>query len=96
MTSRSSTFIASQVEDREVPAYEIGKGYEVSRDEVVPVTDQELRSLPLSTAKAIEIEGFVPLSSVDPLRIGEGCSRTARWRRSRTSCFSGRSGGRRA
>ncbi|MEU6216721.1 Ku protein [Streptomyces sp. NPDC047022] len=61
-----------ELEDREVPAHEIGKGYELTKTEVVPVTDQELRSLPLPTAKAIEIEGFVPLSSVDPLRIGEG------------------------
>lgn len=61
-----------EVEDREVPAQEIGKGYEVSRDEVVPVLDEELRSLPLPTARAIEIAGFVPAGSIDPIRMGEG------------------------
>jgi DNA end-binding protein Ku len=48
---------------------EIGKGYEVSRDHVIPVTDQELRDLPLPTAKAIEIVAFIPLASIDPIRI---------------------------
>ncbi|MEU6217489.1 Ku protein [Streptomyces sp. NPDC047022] len=61
-----------EAEDREVPAQEIGKGYEVSRDEVVPVLDEELRSLPLPTARAIEIAGFVPAGSIDPIRMGEG------------------------
>lgn len=61
-----------ELEDREVPQEEIGKGYEVSRDRVVPVFDEELRELPLPTAKAIEIAAFVPAGTIDPLRIGEG------------------------
>lgn len=61
-----------ELEDREVSQSEIGKGYEVSRDHIIPVTDQELRDLPLPTAKAIEIVAFVPLESVDPIRIAEG------------------------
>jgi DNA end-binding protein Ku len=61
-----------EVEDREVPPEEIGRGYELSRDQVVPVLEEELRELPLPTAKAIEIAAFVPAGSVDPLRIGEG------------------------
>ena len=61
-----------EVEDREVTQDEIGKGYEVSKDVVVPVLDEELRELPLPTAKAIEIEAFVPAESIDPIRIGEG------------------------
>ncbi|MEU8586032.1 Ku protein [Streptomyces sp. NPDC048664] len=60
------------VEDREVTAEEIGKGYEIARDEVVPVLDEELRELPLPTARAIEIAGFVPAGSIDPIRMGEG------------------------
>lgn len=32
----------------------------------------ELEDLPLATATAIEIEAFVPLESVNPLKIGEG------------------------
>jgi DNA end-binding protein Ku len=61
-----------ETEDREVRNDEIGKGYEYAKDQVVPISDDELRELPLPTAKAIEIEAFVPLESVDPIRIGEG------------------------
>ncbi|MGV9562906.1 non-homologous end joining protein Ku [Streptomyces sp. NPDC003480] len=61
-----------EMEDREIPQDEIGKGYEISRDQVVAVLDEELRELPLPTARAIEIAAFVPAESIDPLRIGEG------------------------
>jgi DNA end-binding protein Ku len=61
-----------ELEDREVSQSEIGKGYEIARDHIIPVTDQELRDLPLPTAKAIEIVAFVPLAAVDPIRIAEG------------------------
>jgi DNA end-binding protein Ku len=61
-----------EVEDREVRTDEIGKGYELSKTQVIPISDEELRDLPLPTAKAIEIAAFVPLESVDPIRIGEG------------------------
>ena len=61
-----------ELEHREVANAEIGKGYEYARDQVVAVSDEELRNLPLPTAKAIEIAAFVPLESVDPIRIGDG------------------------
>ncbi|WP_245874045.1 Ku protein, partial [Streptomyces phaeoluteigriseus] len=61
-----------ELEDREVGQGEIGKGYEVTKTQVIPISDEELRELPLPTAKSIEIEAFVPLESVDPIRIGEG------------------------
>ncbi|MFI9824582.1 Ku protein [Streptomyces sp. NPDC052013] len=61
-----------EVEDREVGQGEIGKGYQLTKEQVIPITDDELSNLPLPTAKAIEIEAFVPLASVDPIRIGEG------------------------
>ncbi|MFE0470448.1 Ku protein [Streptomyces sp. NPDC058947] len=61
-----------EVEDREVTSDEIGKGYQLTKEQVIPISDDELRDLPLPTAKAIEIEAFVPLESVDPIRIGEG------------------------
>lgn len=60
------------VEDREVTQDEIGKGYELSKDEIIPISDDELAAMPLPTAKAIEIAAFVPLDSIDPIRIGEG------------------------
>jgi len=67
-----------EVEDREVANAEIGKGYEWVKgtktrpEQIIPISDEELRELPLPTAKAIEIEAFVPLDSIDPIRIGEG------------------------
>ncbi|WP_235455175.1 Ku protein [Streptomyces olivochromogenes] len=61
-----------ELEDREVTQDEIGKDYELTRTQVIPITDEELRNLPLPTAKAIEIQGVVPLETVAPLRIGEG------------------------
>ncbi|MDX2404617.1 Ku protein [Streptomyces microflavus] len=50
---------------------EIGKGYEVSKDETVTVTDEELEQMPLPTAKAIEIVAFVDADSIDPVRISD-------------------------
>ncbi|MFE9445684.1 Ku protein [Streptomyces sp. NPDC006602] len=61
-----------ELEDREVSNAEIGKGYELTKTQVIPISDQELRELPLPTAKAIEIEAFVPLDSIDPIQIGAG------------------------
>ncbi|MDQ0688837.1 DNA end-binding protein Ku [Streptomyces achromogenes] len=57
---------------REVPNAEIGKGYEYAKDQVVQITDAELRGLPLPTAKAIEIDAFVPLETIAPIQIAEG------------------------
>lgn len=50
---------------------EIGKGYELSKDQTVPITDEELDRIPLPTAKAIEIVAFVDADSVDPIRISD-------------------------
>ncbi|MET8823665.1 Ku protein [Streptomyces rochei] len=61
-----------ELEDREVGSVEIGKGYELATSQIVPITDEDLRELPLPTARAIEIVAFVPLASVDPIRIGDG------------------------
>lgn len=61
-----------ELEDREVAQSEIGKGYEYAKDQIVAVSDADLRELPLPTAKAIEIKAFVPLESIDAIRIAEG------------------------
>ncbi|WP_433920929.1 Ku protein [Streptomyces canus] len=61
-----------ELEDREIAQSEIGKGYEYAKDQVVAISDAELQDLPLPTAKAIEIQAFVPLESIDPIRIAEG------------------------
>ncbi|MFE7167202.1 Ku protein [Streptomyces sp. NPDC057616] len=61
-----------ELEDRQVSESEIGKGYEYAKDQVIPISDADLANLPLPTAKAVEIESFVPLESIDPIRIGAG------------------------
>ncbi|MQY40394.1 Non-homologous end joining protein Ku [Streptomyces sp. RB17] len=61
-----------ELEDREVSQDEIGKGYELTKTQVIPITDEDLSNLPLPTARAIEIDAFVPLGSIDPLKIAEG------------------------
>lgn len=61
-----------ELEDREVPQQEIGRGYEWSKGQIIPVSDEELAEMPLPTAKAIEVVAFVPYDSIDPVRIGAG------------------------
>ncbi|MFI6036088.1 Ku protein [Streptomyces sp. NPDC051315] len=61
-----------EIEDREVSQAEIGKGYEYAKDQIVQITDEDLRDLPLPTAKAIEIDAFVPADRIDPIQIAEG------------------------
>ncbi|MFJ4838920.1 Ku protein [Streptomyces sp. NPDC088746] len=58
-----------ELDEEEVPASETVKAYEDADGTVIPVTDEDLASLPLPTAKTIEIEGFVPSSAVDPLQL---------------------------
>lgn len=50
---------------------DIGKGYEIARDHIVPVTDEELDAMPLPTAKTVDIVAFVDRASIDPVRLGQ-------------------------
>lgn len=70
--ARVRTRKVCEIEDREVTQDEIGKGYEISKDHVVPISDDELDDIPLPTAKAIEIAAFVPYQDIDPIQIGDG------------------------
>jgi DNA end-binding protein Ku len=66
-----------ELDEEEVPASETVKAYEAADGTVIPVTDEDLASLPLPTAKTIEIEGFVPPSSIDPLQLDSAYYLTA-------------------
>ncbi|MGH2578648.1 MAG: Ku protein, partial [Actinomycetota bacterium] len=55
------------VDGEEVDYSEIVKGYEYEKDHYVTLTDEELDSLPVATAKAIEIERFVEAEEIDPI-----------------------------
>ncbi|MGW1845647.1 non-homologous end joining protein Ku [Streptomyces sp. NPDC001966] len=58
-----------EIDDEEVTAAEIGKAYEEPDGSMIPITDEDLGSLPLPTAKTIEIVAFVPAASIDPLQM---------------------------
>jgi DNA end-binding protein Ku len=55
------------IDGEEVPYNEIVKGFEYEKDRYVTLTDEELESLPVPTARAIEIERFVDSEQIDPL-----------------------------
>ncbi|NEC92015.1 Ku protein [Streptomyces sp. SID12501] len=58
-----------EMEDREVRGDEIGKAYEGADGSMIPITDDDLASLPLPTARTIEIVAFVPGDRIDPLQM---------------------------
>ena len=55
------------VDGEEIDYSEIVKGYEYEKDHYVTLTDEELDSLPVASAKAIEIERFVEAEEIDPI-----------------------------
>ncbi|MEJ8662318.1 Ku protein [Streptomyces sp. MS1.AVA.4] len=61
-----------ELEGREVSTAEISKGYELPGGDTIQITDEELESMPLPTAKAIDIQAFVPAESIDPVRVATG------------------------
>ncbi|MEV7512032.1 Ku protein [Streptomyces sp. NPDC091201] len=61
-----------ELDNAEVRADQIGRGYETRGGALVEVTDADLDAIPLPTARAIEILGTVPAASIDPLRLATG------------------------
>ncbi|MFD5183896.1 Ku protein [Streptomyces sp. NPDC058372] len=59
-----------EVEEKEVPSAEIGKGYEDADGSIVPITEEDLASLPLPTTRTIDIVAFVDSERIDPLQMG--------------------------
>ncbi|SCF59756.1 Ku protein [Streptomyces sp. Ncost-T10-10d] len=58
-----------EIDEQEVTVADIGKAYEDADGSMIPITDEDLGSLPLPTAKTIEIVAFVPAASIDPLQM---------------------------
>ncbi|MEV0324424.1 Ku protein [Streptomyces sp. NPDC050658] len=58
-----------ELEEKEVTSAEIGKAYEEADGSMIPITDEDLASLPIPTAKTIEIVAFVPADAIDPLQM---------------------------
>ena len=53
--------------ETEVPMEEIVKGYEYEKGKYVIMRDEDFESIPLATAKTVEILNFVELKEIDPL-----------------------------
>ncbi len=58
-----------ELDQQEVPGEEIGKGYQTADGETVLLTDDDLASLPLPTARTVEILGFIPAEEIDPIQL---------------------------
>jgi len=54
-------------DDKEITRDEVVKGYEISRDRYVTVTDKELRDIEPKATRAIEITDFVAAAQIDPV-----------------------------
>lgn len=55
------------VDGTEVPNQEVVKGYEISPDRYVVVTDEELAALSPKASRSIAIQDFVRLEQIDPI-----------------------------
>ncbi|TXL89670.1 Ku protein [Streptomyces sp. IB2014 016-6] len=60
-----------EIDGEEVTSDEIGKGYEVAKDKIIPISDDELADMPLPTAKAIDVVAFVDRDTIDQIRLGD-------------------------
>jgi len=54
-------------EDREVDQDELVKAFEVSKDQYVEITDEDLEKLPLPARHTIELSAFVNSAEIDPI-----------------------------
>jgi DNA end-binding protein Ku len=55
------------VDGQEVAYSDVAKGYELPTGDVVVLTDDDLKELPLATAKRIDVLHFSPAAQVDPI-----------------------------
>jgi DNA end-binding protein Ku len=55
------------VDGQEVPFSDVAKGYELATGDVVVLTDDDLKELPLATAHRIDVLQFTPAGQLDPI-----------------------------
>jgi DNA end-binding protein Ku len=60
-----------ELDGQELASGDIVRGYEAADGRTVVVTDDDLADLPLPTARAIEVHGFLTEDAVDPLQLGK-------------------------
>src|SRR3954452_8863588 len=57
----------AEADGEEVPYAEIAKGYQLPGGEMVVLTDEDFKDLPLPTARVVDVVQFVPLDQIDPI-----------------------------
>lgn len=57
------------VEDKEIPGYEIKKGYQISKDNYVVVEKEDLEKIKIKTTQSIDIKEFINSKDFDPILI---------------------------
>src|SRR5215468_268841 len=55
------------LDGQEVPYSDVAKGYELATGDVVVLTDEDLKDLPLATAHRIDVLHFSPAAQLDPI-----------------------------
>src|ERR1700740_1796248 len=55
------------IDGQEVPYSDVAKGYELATGDVVVLTDDDLKDLPLATAHRIDVQHFAPAGQLDPI-----------------------------
>lgn len=69
--ARVNSVLKCQTCGREVSRAEVSKGYEVEKGNYVVLSQEEVKSVRLPSAKSIQIEGFVAHGDIDPLLFAE-------------------------
>jgi DNA end-binding protein Ku len=58
-----------ELEDTEVPADEIVKGFEVSKGRYITLSDEELEAMKPESSHSVELEEFVHADEIDPMQL---------------------------
>jgi DNA end-binding protein Ku len=58
-----------EVEDKEVPANEIVKGFEISKGKYITLSDEELEAMKPESSHSVELEEFVHVDEIDPMQL---------------------------
>jgi DNA end-binding protein Ku len=57
----------AESDGEEVPYSEIAKGYQLPSGEIVVLTDDDFKELPLPSARVVDVLQFVPADQIDPI-----------------------------
>jgi DNA end-binding protein Ku len=67
--SRIRQLRVCELEDREVPAEEIVKGFEVSKGRYITLSEEELEAMKPESSHSVELEEFVRADEIDPMQL---------------------------